>query len=84
MAGEARVRIGDLLVQKGLMTDAQLSQALEIQKKSGKKIGKVVVELNFVDETKLLQTLANHFKYPYVDLIRFRIDSELVDRKSVV
>lgn len=80
MAGEARVRIGDLLVQKGLMTDAQLSQALEIQKKSGKKIGKVVVELNFVDETKLLQTLANHFKYPYVDLIRFRIDSELVNK----
>ena len=40
MAGEPRVRIGDLLVQKGLMSEEQLMQALSAQKKSGKKIVK--------------------------------------------
>lgn len=80
MAGEAKVRIGDLLVQKGLITDAQLMQALDLQKKSGKKIGKVVVDLNFIDEVLLLQTLAAHFNYPYVDLVRFRIDTDFVQK----
>ena len=80
MAGEPRVRIGDLLVQKGLMSEEQLMQALDAQKKSGKKIGKVVVDLKFVDETQLLQALADHFKYPFVDLVRFRLDNELVNK----
>ena len=80
MAGETRVRIGDLLVQKGLMSEEQLMQALSAQKKSGKKIGKVVVDLNFVEEIKLLQTLADHFKYPFVDLVRFRLDTDLVNK----
>ena len=80
MAGEPRVRIGDLLVNNGLMSEEQLMQALAEQKKSGKKIGKVVVDLKFVDETQLLQALADHFKYPFVDLVRFRLDSELVNK----
>lgn len=80
MAGEPRVRIGDLLVQKGLMSEEQLMQALDAQKKSGKKIGKVVVDLKFVDETQLLQALADHFKYPFVDLVRFRLDNQLVNK----
>ncbi|MBL4606255.1 MAG: Flp pilus assembly complex ATPase component TadA, partial [Pseudomonadales bacterium] len=80
MAGEPRVRIGDLLVQKGLMSEEQLMQALSAQKKSGKKIGKVVVDLKFVDETQLLRALADHFKYPFVDLIRFRLDTDLVNK----
>ena len=35
-----KVRIGDLLVSKGLIVDEQLKQALNEQKRTGKKIGK--------------------------------------------
>ena len=36
-----KVRVGDLLVEKGLITDTQLMQALSEQKRTGQKIGRV-------------------------------------------
>lgn len=74
----AKVRIGDLLVSKGLIVEEQLKQALGEQKRTGKKIGKAVVDLGFVTESQMLQTLANHFGYPFIDLIRFRLNVELI------
>ena len=73
-----KVRIGDLLVSKGLIVDEQLKQALNEQKRTGKKIGKVVIDLGFVTESQMLQTMANHFGYPFVDLARFRLNNELI------
>lgn len=73
-----KVRIGDLLVSKGLIIDDQLKQALDEQKRTGKKIGKVVVDLGFVTEAQMLQTLANHFGYPFVDMSRFRLNNDLI------
>ena len=73
-----KVRIGDLLVQKGLINDDQLMKALDEQKRSGKKIGRAVVDLGLVTEAQLLQALADHFGYPYVDLIRFKLNNDLI------
>ncbi|MEZ5511773.1 MAG: ATPase, T2SS/T4P/T4SS family [Gammaproteobacteria bacterium] len=73
-----KVRIGDLLVSKGLIVEEQLKRALDEQKRTGKKIGKAVVDLGFVSEAQLLQTLASHFGYPFVDLARFRLNNELI------
>ncbi|MFZ5603567.1 MAG: MSHA biogenesis protein MshE, partial [Pseudomonadota bacterium] len=73
-----KVRIGDLLVSKGLIIDDQLKRALDEQKRTGKKIGKVVVDLGFVSESQLLQALAAHFSYPFVDMARFRLNNELI------
>lgn len=78
MSRQQKVRIGDLLVQKGLISDDQLMKALEEQKRSGKKIGKAVVDLGLVTEAQLLQALADHFGYPYVDLIRFKLNNDLI------
>lgn len=78
MAAPPRVRIGDLLFAKGLISQDQLMIALEEQKRSGKKIGRALIDLGFVTETNLLQSLANHFHYPFVDLSRFRINNEFV------
>ncbi|MCG8673099.1 MAG: Flp pilus assembly complex ATPase component TadA, partial [Pseudomonadales bacterium] len=78
MSRQQKVRIGDLLVQKGLISNDQLMQALDEQKRSGKKIGKAVVDLGLVTEGQLLQALADHFGYPYVDLIRFKLNNDLI------
>ncbi|MDX1695080.1 MAG: ATPase, T2SS/T4P/T4SS family [Ketobacteraceae bacterium] len=78
MSRQQKVRIGDLLVQKGLISEDQLMKALDEQKRSGKKIGKAVVDLGLVTEGQLLQALADHFGYPYVDLIRFKLNNDLV------
>ncbi len=36
-----RIRLGDLLIQRGLLTDEQLKQALDEQKRSGRKLGRI-------------------------------------------
>jgi MSHA biogenesis protein MshE len=75
-----RVRIGDLLVEQKMISEAQLQQALAEQKKSGRKLGRVLVESGFVGEDKLLQLLSDQLDMPYVNLTRFELDPDLVAR----
>ncbi len=75
-----RVRIGDLLVEQKMISETQLQQALAEQKKSGRKLGRVLVESGFVDEDKLLMLLSEQLDIPYVDLSRFELDTDLVSR----
>lgn len=69
-----RVRVGDLLIDLGLITSEQLSLALNEQKEKGIRLGQAVVDLGLVTEDQLLQALADHFNYPYVDLSIFKLD----------
>ena len=73
-----KVRVGDLLVEKGLITDTQLMQALSEQKRTGQKIGRVLTTLKFVPEETLLKCLADYFNYPFIDLNRYRINADVV------
>ncbi|UCE75841.1 MAG: Flp pilus assembly complex ATPase component TadA, partial [Gammaproteobacteria bacterium] len=75
-----RVRIGDLLVEQKIISEAQLQAALAEQKKSGRKLGRVLIENGFVDEDRLLRLLSEQLDIPYVDLSRFELDPELVGR----
>ncbi|GAA3929406.1 GspE/PulE family protein [Litoribacillus peritrichatus] len=75
---QPRVRIGDLLVNQGLIKEKQLMTALEEQKRSGKKIGKALIDLGFVTEQQMLEAMAGHFNYPYVDLVRFQLKNDLI------
>ena len=45
-----KVRLGDLLIQQGLLTDEQLKIALDEQKRTGRKLGRVFVESGYVTE----------------------------------
>jgi MSHA biogenesis protein MshE len=73
-----RIRIGDLLLQQRLISQDQLGQALAEQKRTGKKLGRAITDLGFLSEELLLQTLADVFGYPFIELGRFRVDSRLV------
>lgn len=75
-----RVRIGDLLVEHKMISEVQLQEALAEQKKSGRKLGRVLVESGFVDEDELLVLLSEQLDIPYVDLSRFELDAELTAR----
>lgn len=73
-----RIRLGDLLVVQGMITDAQLQQALQEQKLSGRKLGASLVGLGYVDENMLLTLLSKQLEIPFVDLKQFRFDQKLV------
>jgi MSHA biogenesis protein MshE len=75
-----RIRLGDLLVEKSMITDAQLQHALQEQKQTGRKLGNQLVDLRYVDENALLNLLSTQLQIPFVQLKQFRFDKELVQK----
>ena len=73
-----RLRIGELLVTHKVISEAQLAAALAEQRRSGRKIGRVLVEQGVLTEDGLVQALARHLNLPYVDLKRHDFKPELV------
>ncbi len=49
-----RKRLGDLLVEEGIVSEAQLEQALNAQKNTGRRLGDTLISLGFLSETQLL------------------------------
>ncbi|OGS13858.1 MAG: hypothetical protein A2234_03355 [Elusimicrobia bacterium RIFOXYA2_FULL_58_8] len=61
-------RLGEMLVSSGLITAAQLGEALEMQRSSGGKLGQLLIHKKFIDERKLLEFLSRQFGIEFVDL----------------
>ena len=70
-------RIGEYLIKSGVITEEQLRQALEAQKKTGKLLGEILVEKDFVSEEKVSKALAVQFDLEQVQLRSCTIDSSL-------
>jgi len=77
MSRQPRIRIGDLLVQAGKITEADLQSALSSQKESGDKLGKILVSKGHTTETELTNLLAKQLSLPTVDLINRDINMEV-------
>src|SRR5215212_8583941 len=71
------MRIGDLLIREGLITQEQLSRALQEQKQNGTRVGYNLVKLGFVQEVEVTRILAKQHKMPAVDLSRFTADPKI-------
>jgi MSHA biogenesis protein MshE len=63
-----RLRLGDMLVAQNVISDVQLKAALEEQRRSGRKLGQILIEDRIADESKIAEALAQQMKVPYVDL----------------
>ena len=79
MARPEKIRLGDLLIQQGLLTDEQLKFALDEQKRSGRKLGRIVVESSFVTEEAISKALARQLQVSYVDLKHFNPKQNLIN-----
>jgi len=73
-----KIRLGDLLVQEGVVSEAQLTHALDEQKRLGLKLGRTLIELNFLSEDQLLQFLSQQLNIPYIEIDNHNFDEELV------
>ncbi len=73
-----KIRLGDLLVEQGLLTELQLQQALAEQKKSGHKLGRVLVDRGFVKEEQMLDLLSRQLQIPHINLKRYQFDNTTV------
>jgi len=77
------LKLGDLLIQQGIITEEELQTALKKQqeyKKEGKdkKLGEILIELGFTTEKQILETLSKQLNFPFVDLYGEKIDYELL------
>lgn len=72
-------RIGDILVEQGLITSQQLKEALEMQKNGNKKrLGEIFVEIGALSKEELYKILQYVFESEYIDLSNYVIDPEVI------
>lgn len=71
-------KIGELLIEDGLIDQAQLTQALEIQKTEGGFLGKILVGLGYVSEEQVADHLMEQGGYAYLPLGSYDIDVSLI------
>jgi MSHA biogenesis protein MshE len=66
--GRVRLRLGDLLVAQHVLTPVQLKAALDEQRASGRKLGRILIEDGITDEPTIARALAQQMKLTYVEL----------------
>lgn len=73
----ARKRLGDILVESGIISQEQLEQALQEQKKTKLKLGDHLLQTGYITEQQLIEILEFQLGIPHVTLFRYKLDSSL-------
>lgn len=63
-----KVRLGDLLVQKEIITEEQLSEALKQQKEKKLMLGEMIVSMGFASQSQINDVLCEHLNIDFVDM----------------
>lgn len=71
-------KIGELLLQEGLISQEQLSRALEDQNQSGERVGAALIKLGYISEEVLAEFIAKQFHVPQVNLSKLTIPREVI------
>ncbi|MCK4461392.1 MAG: Flp pilus assembly complex ATPase component TadA, partial [candidate division Zixibacteria bacterium] len=76
-------KIGDLLVERGFITQQQLEEGLREQAISGRRLGEVLVEKEYISEGQLLETISDRLGVPRISLDQMVLDPQVVQKVSV-
>jgi type IV pilus assembly protein PilB len=71
-------RLGDVLVETGLLTERHIQHALDEQRKIGKRLGEILIERQMISEKQIAQSLADQLGLAYVDPTAAPIDPALL------
>ena len=71
-------KLGELLLERKLITQEQLVQALKVQTAKGGLLGEILVNLGYTTEEAVAQALTTQYGFPYLPLKNYTIDSELL------
>ncbi|MDD5348031.1 MAG: ATPase, T2SS/T4P/T4SS family [Candidatus Omnitrophica bacterium] len=71
-------RLTEIFIKNKLLTQEQLAQALEEQKKKGGTLSEVIVALKFIKDQDLMTVLSEGLNFPLIDLKRFKVDPEVL------
>ena len=70
--------LGELLVERGVLTRAQVQEAVEYQKSNGGLFGEVLVKLSYATEENIAQALTAQYGFPFLPLSNYEIDPEVI------
>lgn len=73
-------RIGDLLLETGMITNEQLQEAIAEQKKTGKRLGEVLVSKGIINDEDILGALEFQLGIPHMDLEQYTIDFNIASK----
>ncbi|MCF8721915.1 GspE/PulE family protein [Nitrospina gracilis] len=79
MAIKSKLRLGDILIRAGVIDESQLLEALEIQKKTGMQLGKVLLQMKYITDKDLVYSLSEQMDIPQVDLENIKISNEAIE-----
>ncbi|HSS79265.1 MAG TPA: type II/IV secretion system protein, partial [Thermoanaerobaculia bacterium] len=77
-ASQVPDKLGELLMRTGKVNQIQLNEALVLQKEQGGRLGTNLVKLGYLTEKELVDSLAQHFRVPSVDLSGMEIDEAVI------
>ena len=75
--GVLKKRLTDILVENKHITKEQLEKTFEIQENTGQELRNILIKEGFISEKELLSVLSKELFIPYLDLSRYKIDSEV-------
>ncbi|MFA6357694.1 MAG: hypothetical protein WCY09_03375 [Candidatus Omnitrophota bacterium] len=70
-------QLGELLFDRGIISQEQLDSALSVQREKGGLIGEILVELGFVKEDDIAQSLTAQYGFPYLPLSNYDVNTEI-------
>lgn len=73
-----KLRLGDVLVQQRLISQEQLQKTLDLQRQTGKKVGRLLIETGIITEELLANGLARQLRIPFVNLKTFPFRADVV------
>nr|WP_029148058.1 GspE/PulE family protein [Methylophilus sp. 5] len=80
MARPEKIRLGEILVRQNFMTQAELDQALEEQRKTGRRLGRVIAEKGYANERQIAEAVASQLNIPFLDLGQYELDVKQVQK----
>ena len=75
--GRRYMRLGELLISAGLLTEEELAEGIALQKGTNKRLGQVLQENGFITESELVEALQMQLGIEFIDLAKINIPTEL-------
>ncbi|NQT06531.1 MAG: hypothetical protein HQ575_03220 [Candidatus Omnitrophica bacterium] len=72
-------QLGELLMERGIITKKQLDKALEIQTHKGGLIGQILVAMGHATEEEIAQAITVQYGFPYLPLKGYDIDNAVIN-----
>jgi len=69
-------RLGDILIDSGFLTAAELAEALSVQQGTKNKLGEVIVQMGLLTELDILRAISSQYDTPIIDLQNVDVDPE--------